>query len=70
MVIHFASGWSRFAPVDNPGTFSGHDSDLVGILVIIGVLLVILLIGLGVTLMRRPDREIDEWGKPTGAPPR
>ncbi|MGO4594685.1 hypothetical protein AB4Z18_12780 [Leifsonia sp. 2TAF2] len=70
MGISTALGLWRFTPVDNPGTFTGHESDFVNILIILGVLLVILLIGIGVSFARRPDRQIDEFGEPTGAPPR
>lgn len=70
MGIITALGLSKFAPIDNPATFTGHESDFVNILIILGLVLVILLIGIGVSLARRPDRQIDEFGQPTGAPPR
>lgn len=65
---HILSGLSRFTPIDNPANFSGHDTDLAWILVILGLLLVILLIGLGVTFLRSPERELDEWGNPRNPP--
>ncbi|WP_431219755.1 hypothetical protein [Leifsonia xyli] len=64
-----AFGLSHLAPIDNPATVGGHGEILTAIFVILGVLIVILLIGFGVTLARRPDKQLDEWGNATGAPP-
>ncbi|SEB12158.1 hypothetical protein [Leifsonia sp. 21MFCrub1.1] len=68
MGAHIVMGLSRFAPIDNPANYNGHDTDLIWILVILGLLLVILLIGLGVTFARNPERELDEWGNPRTPP--
>jgi hypothetical protein len=70
MGINILLGLSRFVPIDNPATVGEHENLLVGLLFIVGLILVILLIGFGVTLARRPDKAIDEFGEPTGAPPR
>ena len=36
---------------------------------VLGLILVILLIGFGVTLAHRPDKMIDEFGEEKGTPP-
>ena len=60
-----ALGLSRLAPIDNPATVTGHGEILSAIFIILALLIVILLVGFGVTLARRPGKEIDEWGNPT-----
>jgi hypothetical protein len=55
--------------LDNPATYQGHNGDLTAILVILGLLLVLLLIGVGVSMATRPDKQIDEWGNPAQKPP-
>ena len=72
MGINIALGLSRLAPIDNPATVTGHGEILTAILIIIALLILILLIGFGVTLARRPGKELDEWGNPTppADPPR
>ena len=68
MGISILLGLSRFAPIDNPATVGGHDGALTGLIVIVGLLLVILLIGFGVTLSRRPDKMVDEFGNEPRGP--
>ena len=65
MGISIALGLSRFAPIDTSTTDSGHGDVLITILVIVALLIVTLLIGVGVTLARRPGKQLDEWGNPT-----
>jgi len=69
MGINILLGLSRFAPIDNPATVSGSPNLLTGLIFIVGLILVILLIGFGVTLARRPDKAVDEFGNEPGAPP-
>ena len=71
MGISIALGLPRFAPIDTSTTDNGHGDVLITILVIVALLIVTLLIGVGVTLARRPGKQLDEWGNPTStaAPP-
>ena len=69
MGINILLGLSRFAPIDNPATVGGHEGLLTGLLFIVGLILVILLIGFGVTLAHRPDKMIDEFGDEKAPPP-
>lgn len=69
MGISILVGVARFAPIDNPATVGGHENLLTGLIFIVGLILVILLIGFGVTLAHRPDKMVDELGEPTEAPP-
>lgn len=63
-------GVSRFAPIDNPATVGGHEGVLTGLIFIVGLIVVILLIGFGVTLARRPDKVVDEFANEPETPPR
>ncbi|MEN0084516.1 MAG: hypothetical protein AAGC66_07100 [Leifsonia sp.] len=69
MGITILLGLSRFAPIDNPATVGGNANLLTGLIFIVGLILVILLIGFGVTLAHRPDKMIDEFGDDKGSPP-
>lgn len=69
MGISILLGLSRFAPIDNPATVGGSANLLAGLIFIVGLILVILLIGFGVTLAHRPDKMIDEFGDEKGSPP-
>ena len=69
MGINILLGLSRFAPIDNPATVGGSENLLTGLIFIVGLILVILLIGFGVTLAHRPDKMIDELGDDKGSPP-
>ncbi|NUU06849.1 hypothetical protein [Leifsonia sp. C5G2] len=69
MGISILLGLSRFAPIDNPATVGGSANLLTGLIFIVGLILVILLIGFGVTLAHRPDKMIDEFGDEKGSPP-
>ena len=69
MGINILLGLSRFAPIDNPATVGGSENLLTGLIFIVGLILVILLIGFGVTLAHRPDKMIDEFGEEKGTPP-
>lgn len=69
MGISIALGLSRFAPIDKSATDSGHGDVLITILVIVALLIVTMLIGVGVTLARRPGKQLDEWGNPTSTAP-
>jgi hypothetical protein len=72
MITNIALGLSRFAPIDNPATVAPHGEVLTAIFIIVALLIVILLVGFGVTIARRPGKAIDEWGNPTtpSTPPR
>ena len=69
MGINILLGLSRFAPVDNPATVGGSANLLTGLIFIVGLILVILLIGFGVTLAGRPEKMVDEFGEPIETPP-
>ena len=66
MLSYAALGLARFAPIDNPATVNNHAEVLTAIFIILALLLVLLIAGLGVTLARRPGKQLDEWGNPTG----
>jgi hypothetical protein len=67
----FALGLLRLAPVDNPATVVNHQEVGFAILLILGMLLVLVLLGLGVSMMRQPERQLDEWGQQRNpTPPR
>ena len=70
METAIASALWRFAPIDNPATVSNHEEVGFAILLIMGMLLVLVLIGLAVSMVRQPSRELDEWGQTRkGVPP-
>jgi len=69
MGLDFALGLLRLAPVDNPATVQNHEEVGFAILLILGMLLVLVLIGLAVSMIRQPERQLDEWEKTGGSPP-
>ena len=69
MGLDFALGLLRLAPVDNPATVQNHEEVGFAILLILGMLLVLVLIGLAVSMMRQPERQLDEWGQARNGPP-
>ena len=69
MGISILLGLSRVAPIANAATVGGHESLLTGLIFIVGLILVILLIGFGVTLAGRPEKMVDEFGEPIETPP-
>ncbi|MGH1549897.1 hypothetical protein ACRAWB_12270 [Leifsonia poae] len=69
MGLDFAFGLLRLAPVDNPATVQNHEEVGFAILLILGMLLVLVLIGLAVSMIRQPERQLDEWEKTGSAPP-
>ena len=69
MGLDFALGLLRLAPIDNPATVQNHEEVGFAILLILGMLLVLVLIGLAVSMLRQPERQLDEWGQPRNGPP-
>lgn len=55
---------AHLTPVRYEAAGGDQGGVLTTIFIVIGVLVVLLLIGLGVTLARRPGRQLDEWGNP------